>query len=300
VIRVLHFSDVHVEDGFDGVPVREFLNKRLVAYGNLVLNRRRHFREARRKLAALTELMHAQKIDVSVCTGDYTALGTHPELELARATIEPLTRAPMGFVTVPGNHDVYLPDTLIDSRFDKYFGNLLRTDLPGLSVDGIWPQVRLFGDHLAVVAVNSSRPNPEVYLSSGRIPDEQLDLLARIVEDERVKGRFVLVATHYAPRLSNGLPDRPTHGLENAEALFEALRPVDRGAIVFGHVHRRYHVRVSDVAMALCSAGSATHSGREGIWVYEIEADSARGIPGTWDGERYVLLHDEAVSLHPH
>ena len=298
MIRVLHFSDVHVEDGFADVPVRDFLNKRFVAYVNLLLNRRRHFTESRPKLAALAEFMREQRIDVSICTGDYTALGTHPELALARQAIEPLTKAPHGFVTVPGNHDLYLPDTVIDGRFDKYFGNLLRTDLPGLSVDGIWPQVRLIGDHLAIVAVNSSRPNSVVYLSSGRVPDDQLELLARIVEDERVKDRFVLVATHYAPRLSNGLPDRPTHGLENAEALFEALRSVDRGAIVFGHVHRRYHVRVSDVAMSLCSAGSATQHGREGIWVYEIGPHEARGIPGTWNGERYVLLPDEAVFLH--
>lgn len=300
MIRVLHFSDVHVEDGFAGVSPASFLNKRAVAYFNLILNRRPHFKQAKEKLASLAEFMREQSIDVSVCTGDYTALGTHPELEAARAAVEPLTQAPMGFVTVPGNHDLYLPDTVADSRFDKYFGNLLSTDLPAMSVDGLWPQVRLFGDHLAIVGINSARPNPEIYLSSGRIPDAQLEVLADLVDDPRVKDRFLMVATHYAPRLSNGLPDRPTHGLENADELFEVLRNVHRGAIVHGHVHRRYHVRVSDISMALCSAGSTTQDGREGIWVYEIDEHTARGIPGTWDGERYVLLPDEAVSLLPH
>lgn len=300
MIRVLHFSDVHVEDGFAGVSPASFFNKRAVAYVNLVLNRRPHFRRAREKLASLAEFMVEQSIDVSLCTGDYTALGTHPELQAARAAIEPLTKAPMGFVTVPGNHDLYLPDTVEDSRFDKYFGSLLKTDLPAVSVDGLWPQVRLFGDHLAIVAINSARPNPEIYLSSGRIPDEQLEVLGELVDHPRLKGRFLMVATHYAPRLSNGLPDRPTHGLENADELFDVLRTVHRGAIVHGHIHRRYHVRVSDVSMALCSAGSTTQDGREGIWVYEIGEHEARGIPGTWDGERYVLLEDEAVSLLPH
>ena len=94
-------------------------------------------------------------------TGDYTSLGTEPELVYARQTIEGLTKAPLGFLTVPGNHDLYLNEE-DQSGFDKYFGDVLGTDLPELSVDGVWPQVRLVGDSLAVVGINSARPNPQI------------------------------------------------------------------------------------------------------------------------------------------
>ena len=107
MIRVLHFSDVHVDVPFRDMPAREFLGKRLIGGANLLLRRKRLFRDARAKLAALARFADEQAVDLAICTGDYTALGTGPELAAARAAIEPLTRRPRGFVTVPGNHDLY-------------------------------------------------------------------------------------------------------------------------------------------------------------------------------------------------
>ncbi len=298
MIRVLHFSDVHVVEGFSGTPIREFVNKRVIGFANHALRRGVRFEQAPMKLRALTDFMREQSVDLSICTGDYTALGTHRELNFARAQIEPLTQAPLGFVTVPGNHDLYLPDTIRDSRFDQHFGDLLVTDMPELSCDGLWPQVRLFGGHVAVVAVNSARPNPSIIRSSGHIPHEQLMALDRILRDERIRTRFVFVATHYAPRLGNGRPDRPRHGLENANEFLEICKQAERGAIIFGHVHWRYHVRLSGLRMDLCNAGSATHEGREGLWVYEVGPEEAWAIPGKWSQDRYILNRDRRIRLN--
>lgn len=298
-VRILHISDVHLEDGFSQVPLRELASKRLVGLANLMLRRGPHFIDAANKVATLPEFIKEHDVDVVMCTGDYTALGTHPELEFARAAMTPLVAAaPLGFVTVPGNHDLYLPDTVADGRFDQYFGDLLKTDLPELSCDGLWPQVRLFGSHLAVIAVNSARPNPEIARSSGRITDEQLDRLDAIVNDERVRDRFVIIATHYAPRLANGWPDRPLHGLENADAFLDVCGQVDRGAICFGHIHWRYHVRIEGIRMDLCCSGSTTHGGREGLWLYEVGSDTATATPGQWSQTRYVLSEEERFRLN--
>ncbi len=297
-IRVLHISDLHFEDGFSGVPLREFMGKRLVGLANLVFRRGPHFAHTAQKVEALAAFMKEQAIDLVVCTGDYTVLGTHPELSFARASIEPLTTAPLGFVTVPGNHDIYLPDVVADGRFEQYFGDLLRTDLPDLSCDDVWPQVRLFGDHLAVVAVNSARPNRSIPNSSGRIPDAQLSALAGILKDKRVRNRFIIVATHYAPRYKTGGPDRRLHGMENAEQFLDVCRRADKGVIVFGHVHWRYHVRVEGLALDLCCSGSTTHGGREGLWVYEVAPDEAWAVPGRWSQDRYVLDDDQRVRLN--
>ncbi|MBW1907895.1 MAG: metallophosphoesterase [Deltaproteobacteria bacterium] len=269
VVKVLHVSDVHLEDGFPGVPLKSFMNKRIVGLANLRFRRRRVFAEAVQKVEALAAFSKEQGADLVICTGDYTALGTEPEIAYARKIIEPLTHAPLGFFTVPGNHDLYLRDTVEAGWFDQHFGALMKT------------------------------ANPKPTYSSGRIPDEQLDALARILDDARVRDRFVMIATHYAPRLANGRPDRPAHGLENADDLLAISAAARRGVIIHGHIHWRYHVRVPETPLTLCCAGSTTHAGREGLWMYEVGDDRVTATPGTWDQTRYVLEADQAIRIDP-
>lgn len=295
--RVLHVSDLHLEHGFEGVPFTSFLNKRLVGLANLTLHRRRLFADAPLKVEALAAFAREQHVDLVLCTGDYTALGTEAEMTYARRIVDPLTKFPGGFFTVPGNHDIYLSDSARAGWFEQHFGEFLETDLPALSVDGTWPLVRLSGDGIALVGVNSARPNDKPTMSNGRIPDAQIDALARVLDHPRVRGRFVFIATHYAPRLENGLPDRPHHGLENADALLAATRGVQRGAVVHGHVHWRYQVRVPECPLPLFCAGSTTHAGREGLWLYDVNDHGASATPGRWDQTRYVLEEDAQLDL---
>ena len=284
-MRVLHFSDVHLESGFAGVGVTRFANKRFVGFVNLALRRRRKYRGAPQKMGALAKFMNEQSVDLAICTGDYTALGTLPEHKFAREMIEPFVNAPKGFVTVPGNHDVYLPDALPD--FEEVFGTLLSSDCPDLATDGIWPLVRLVDDDVAVVAINSARPNPPIFRSSGRIPDAQIQGLDEALADPRLVGRFVFVITHYAPRLWNGEPDSPSHGLENADELLQTCAKIKRGALLHGHVHRGYSVRVPEMAIPIFGAGSATMEGRESIWLFDL--GTATATMGAYQDGRYQL-----------
>ncbi|MBO6939497.1 MAG: metallophosphoesterase [Deltaproteobacteria bacterium] len=293
-MRFLHFSDIHLEQGFKEVSSRKFFNKRFIGWMNLRLRRAKHYREAPAKVRALADLVEAEGIDVALCSGDYTALGTEPEIAYARKAIEPIREAATGFVTVPGNHDVYLPDAL--GVFENHFADVLATDLPELVRDEVWPQVRLFGDHVAVITVNSARPNPPIMRSSGRIPDAQMDGLKDALAHPKVAGRFVFVMTHYAPRLKSGRPDTPNHGLENADELLAICGSVERGAIVHGHVHKCYSVTVPETSMTLFGAGSTTQEGAEGLWVYDVSPDGAFARRGHWDGERYAI-GDERVEL---
>jgi 3',5'-cyclic AMP phosphodiesterase CpdA len=296
MIRVLHFSDVHVDVPLREMPLSELHGKRLLGGANLLLRRGRWFRDARAKLSALARFAERQAIDLVVCTGDYTALGTAPELEAARRAIEPLTRRHRGFVTVPGNHDLYMPDAVADARFERIFGDLLGTDWPQHAVDGGWPAVRLYDEHLAVVTVNSARPNPQLWRSSGRIPDAQLTALGAVLSDARLRGRTVLVATHYAPRRPDGSPDRWSHGLENADALLALCAPLPSCAVLHGHIHHRYHLRPQG-GPNLLGAGSATHRGREGIWQLEIEPGRVRALPGEFRDGEYRLMDHGAVDI---
>lgn len=298
MLRVLHFSDVHVDVPLRELPFLAMLNKRLLGAANLQLRRGVRFAQAREKLAALSDFATSQKIDLVVSTGDFTALGTHPELQAALAATEGLRQQPLGFVTVPGNHDVYMPDTIADGRFEQYFGRFTKTELPELAAagQGQWPFVRLFGDDLAVVGIDSARPNPQPWRSSGRIPQAQLDALGPLLSDDRLKSRFVLVLTHYAPRRPDGSHDDFLHGLENADELLEQCGAMARGALLHGHIHQRFHLRAEGIAVF--GAGSTT-DGRNhgGLWIFEIGPDRVRAIPGRWDGSGYALEPSEAVDL---
>lgn len=290
MLRLLHFSDVHVQAPFAGVPWTEMATKKLVGLAVLKVFKERRHVDNELKLAALARFAREHGVDVVVNTGDHTALGTWPELEQARRALDPFTRVPHGMVTVPGNHDIYLPGAVRDRRFEETFGDLLHSDLPQLCVDGPWPLVRLVGDGVAVVALNSARPNPQPWRSSGRVPPAQLGALASIVDHPAVRHRFVVLATHYAPRLESGRPDYARHGLVNARDLLSVCERVERGVLLHGHVHERYHVRIPGVPIAVLGAGSATDRGREGLWMLELPPDGpARATPGRWTGKEYAL-----------
>lgn len=296
MIRLLHFSDVHVHVPAWRVPLRDWLGKRLLGGGNMLLHRRQLFRDTRAKLAALARFTQAERIDVALCTGDYTGLGTLPELQAARACITPVIAGVKSFVTVPGNHDLYLWDAVEERRFERVFGDVLGSDWPIAAEGESFPAVRLYEDHLAVITVNSARPNPPLFRSSGRIPDAQLSAVAQLLRDPRLAHRTVLIATHYAPRRADGSPDRFTHGLENADALLDLGTRLPRVGILHGHIHGRFHVHC-DAGPHLFGAGSATHAGREGAWLFEFERGRARAYVVRYANAQYVADAQPAVEF---
>jgi 3',5'-cyclic AMP phosphodiesterase CpdA len=296
-MRILHYSDVHVDVPLSDVPLRDWLGKRLIGGLNHTLRRRAHFLEARQKLAALAVFAKNEDVDLAIGTGDFTILGTHAELAAASAAVAPLGELPLGMVTIPGNHDLYLHDGVKDDRFAKYFGKWCTTDRPDLaSADG-WPLVRLFGEHVAVVSVASARPNPEPWRSAGRIPDAQLRALGKLIALPEIASRFCIVITHYAPRLWNGRPDAALHGLENADDFLRVVAPLANGVVLHGHVHRRYRIELPGVKPSFLGAGSTTQKDREGFWMIQVDAGRATAVPGRWNGTRYELESGSAAAL---
>lgn len=292
-MRLLHFSDVHVPSPPGSVPLAALASRRLMGVVNYRLRRRRRYLDAPRKLRELADAVRRWDVDVALCTGDYTIVGTDRELAHARRCVQPIIDAAPATVTVYGNHDVYMPDSF--AAFERHFGDLLVNELPEVAVDGRWPMVRFFGERVVVVCVDSARPKPDLVRSTGRVPEAQLEALPKVLGHPRLKGRFVFLLTHYAPRLANGKPDKASHGLENADAL---LRASDgpRGALLFGHVHHRYHVRVPETSLTLFDSGSTTMRGHEGLWVFDVEGDRVVATPGAYE-DGYVLRERERIVL---
>lgn len=278
-MRILHFSDIHIGLGLRQIPVADWLGKRLAGGFNLLRGRSHHFADAARKTLAIVDLDRELEPDLVLCTGDLTALATHAEFEAARELLDPLSDDPR-FVVTPGNHDVYTRPTVREGRFQQYFEQATRTDLPDLRTDGAWPLVRLPAEDVAVVAVNSARNNLLPWRSSGRIPGVQVDGLEAALRDPRVAGRFVFLMTHYAPCRADGSPDTKEHGLRNVDEFLAAASSIDRGALLCGHVHDVFRQRIDDFSGEVFCAGSATYEGREGVWVFD------RGASGTWSARR--------------
>lgn len=294
-MRILHFSDTHISLGLRRIPFTDWPGKRLAGGFNLLRGRGRHFADAARKALALVDLDRELEPDLVLCTGDLTALSTHAEFEAARELLEPLPDDPR-FVVTPGNHDVYTRPTVREGRFQQYFEHGMRTDLPDLRTDGAWPLVRLPGDDVAVVAVNSSRNNFLPWRSSGRIPAAQIDGLRTALEHPRVAGRFVFLMTHYAPCRADGSPDTKEHGLRNLDELLAAASPIDRGAYLCGHVHDVFRRRIDGFAGEVFCAGSATYEGREGVWVFDRAGpdDPWTARQGRWTGDGYEIEAEAA------
>ncbi|ADV45754.1 metallophosphoesterase family protein [Nitratifractor salsuginis] len=288
-MRILHCSDPHFDLSLRSIPWKKLFGKRAIGALNLLGGRGRYFDEAEEKIAALARFKERYGVDLVLCTGDVTALGLTAELENAAELLAPLAQPPKHFIIIPGNHDVYSADVIRGDHFHYYFGQYMHTDWPQYAVDGPWPIVRLFSEDIAVVAVNSAKPNPLPWRSDGYIPPAQLEALEKILQDHRIKDRWIFVMTHYAARLANGRPDKPNHGLRNADEFLNVCRLIQKGAILNGHVHRCYRTSLADEGLNIDEycAGSVTMEGRECFWLFDVNQDSMKVHQGYFDKEAY-------------
>ena len=296
-MRVLHFSDPHFDLSLRRLPFKKWFGKRAIGALNLLAGRGRVFDQAEEKIAALNCFIKENNIDLVLCTGDFTALGLAEELRSSAELIAPLTDVPYGFITVPGNHDIYAKDVISNNHFINNFSSAMQTDMPEYCTDGIWPFVRLIGENIAVIAVNSAKPNPVPWRSDGHIPTVQLESLDRLLDDERLSRRFIFVITHYAPRLQNGKPDTRLHGLHNADDYLSICKKISTGALLCGHVHRCYRTSLDGLNADLYCAGSATIENHEGFWLFDISNNTCHARQGVFDANKYVYFcKDESAA----
>lgn len=288
-LRILHFSDIHIGVAIRHMEWKRWLSKRAIGAINLLRGRAKYFDDAEEKMQALIRFKEANNIDLVIHTGDYTALGLESELKLAKTLVAPLMHPPQTYITVPGNHDIYVHEGNSHYRFSEQFCSVLQNDLPEYCTGGHWPLIRLVGENVAVIAVNSSRPNPWPWRSNGMIPQEQLDALDEVLADDRIKDRFIFMITHYAPRLENGEPDSKLHGLINADEFLNKCKQIRSGAILCGHVHQTYQVSVENLKSDIYCAGSATMEGHEGFWIYELEEKELKAKRVYWNKTEYYF-----------
>lgn len=266
MVRLVHFSDIHITASPLGWRLGDWFNKRLPGWVNLRYFGRGHrFRHADLVLDTLVSDLRERRPDRVIFSGDATAMGFEVEFARAAAMLKlEHPDMPPG-LAVPGNHDYYTIRSAQAGMFERYFQAWQR----GERVDNaIYPFAQKVasadGKAVWVVGVNSCTGNRWMWDAAGSVDAAQLGRLRRLL-DRLEPGPRILV-THYPVCLASGHRERPAHGLRNLPELVEVAARGGVGLWLHGHRHGRYHLPCPPLAPfpAIC-AGSATQSG---LWSY--------------------------------
>jgi 3',5'-cyclic AMP phosphodiesterase CpdA len=211
---------------------------------------------------AVAREVAASKVDHVVITGDLTNLALEPEFEAVRRLIEEELGFDADRVTiVPGNHDLYTRGAMRARRFTRFFEPYLESDLPALAVElslGRFPIVKLRGP-LAVIGLTSAVPRLPL-VASGEIGAQQLDALARILTHDEVKRRTPILALHHPLHNPPSRLATWARGLSDASDLEDAIRGVEHGLLLHGHLHGRMQRRFATKAGSVLSVGATSAS----------------------------------------
>jgi 3',5'-cyclic AMP phosphodiesterase CpdA len=286
MLRIAHVSDLHVLSPL-GVEWRRILfNKRMTGYANLLLHRGRVYRPE--YLAAVLSAA-ARQADHVVVTGDITNLSLESEYAEARRLLDEVAQS-TEVTVVPGNHDLYLPEIGLERRFPHHFAPFLESDLPWLALDlpaGRFPFVKLRGP-VALIGLSSAVPRPP-FVSAGYVGHEQLDALKQVLAHPEVARRTPVILIHHDPLDARMPIEQLRSGLVDARSLRDALSPLSRGLVLFGHLHVRRHSRMVTAAGALdvaCASGaSLDHRDervRAGFNLYTVQDDGEVSSLEAW------------------
>jgi len=285
-MRILHFSDVHVQlPDWRTRSLASLGPLRKLATAELWKGRGPRYDGAEERLRQIAAL--AREFDHAVLTGDLTQLGTREEMALARAALEPLASDPRRFTALAGNHDRFpmnarpvqffeeiFPEQTIALRDAREAG--ARGELPGFSP----LRVKLLGPAggAALLVVESAVPMSWPVMSRGAIGRASLDALARALAHPEVRARCALVLTHHSPTRAHGRLDWPVHYLHNATDFLRVAREGRAAAILAGHVHQQFDLPETPVRARVLCAGSATDAKKPTAYELHIEDGQLRDV----------------------
>ncbi len=278
-MRFLHCSDLHITQRYRNTPWLALGWHRWVAMLEVTFGGRGvAYRHARQTFEQIVRELELHSADHLLVSGDFTGYAMEDEFAAARAALDSAGRLGATCSVIPGNHDYFTPESVRTNRFEKYFGDLLGSDLPQYCAVGAYPFVHLKGDDIAIVGLHSAQTARFPGFAHGEIGRRQLDALGALVDDSRVRNRAVLVMVHHAPSREDGTPDVAHHGLRDAKALNTILRG-DRFALFHGHLHERFHLPATATRPQTFCAGSSTLLGNEGYWLVDVADGQITGVP---------------------
>jgi 3',5'-cyclic AMP phosphodiesterase CpdA len=293
MIRLIHFSDIHVSTRPLGWRRADWFSKRVAAWLNLrLLGRGFRFRRASQIVTALAAELHARRPDRVIFSGDATALGFETEVAHAAGLLGVSGPDPLPGLAVPGNHDYCTSRAVKAGAFERYFAPWLA----GERVDNaFYPFAQRVGP-VWLVAVNSCTANLWAWDASGGVGAEQLDRLRTLLG--RLEPGPRILVTHYPVCLANGRPERRTHGLRDLADLLTVAREGSICLWLHGHRHHAYsHPEATGAPFPIICAGSATQNGLWSYGDYAIEGSHFRGLRRVFDPHRTAFRDGESFAI---
>ncbi len=270
-MRIGHISDLHLAD-----------RRRYPRNGFAPKDCDRHSpRLAKGLLAALREA----QVEHLVVTGDLTFSGEASEFDRAADLLAPWAKD--GQITVvPGNHDVWSPESVATSRFLRVIG----PDGRGMRKPAsIYPLAVALSPEVVLVALDSARHGEQPFETPGQLGAAQLNAARELVRAAVKEGKAVLLALHHhlvLPRErvpSDAAVSRMP--LADADKLVRLVAELPVAAVLHGHRHTAFRVDLPGAqgpTPVLC-AGSGSRVADEPVrraraYLYEVDRTGVRNV----------------------
>ena len=249
-VRILLFSDLHL--GCIPKHLREIHGKRWQGFLNHQLLRR--WRVHGDNLAALAKRLPELSPDLVLCGGDLTSIALPEEFALAQEALWPILDwcGPERFCYLPGNHDLYVADASARLALEDCFdalnaGRWKLSELPrNITVKDV-----------EICLLDAARVVPW-FCSYGVVDERMQERFQECVRQMKAPHRVVF--SHFpVVTETGGIPDG-RHGIHGVACVREALKSGTIEAVVSGHVHHPYQVKLASGGKQLC-CGSLTMRG---------------------------------------
>lgn len=288
-MKIAHISDPHLSS-LDHVRWNDLLDKRILGYLSWKLRRRRsHSREIlSRTLADLA----GRQPDHLVISGDFTHLGTADECRETETWLHSIGNSDY-ISCVPGNHDRYVAADPAETtgRWRAW----MRSD-PGEQDNAPdFPYLRVRGP-VAIIGLSTAVPTAP-FFASGRLGDDQLRRLGRLLETAAQRELYRIVVLHHSPH-SMGF----RRGLADAGQLLSTLAGPGAELVIHGHGHRRMHALLTAGARQVpvfgvpsASASYDDPAKSPGYHIYEVNK-----TPAGWRTRvRSFILDERTQKFEP-
>jgi 3',5'-cyclic AMP phosphodiesterase CpdA len=293
MLRLAHFSDLHLSARPLGWTLRDVVGKRATGWVNLTfLGRGARFRNAPAVAAVLRRDLQTRGYDHLVFSGDATMMGFASETAAAAAALgvgDPDT--PPG-TAVPGNHDVYVARAERRRVFEGAFAAWQQGERVG---GEHYPFARKVG-HVWLIAVNSSRSNPWPWDASGKVGEAQLGRLRELTA-ALGPGPRVVVA-HYPILMANRKPEPRFRRLRDWDRVRDVAGECGVGLWLHGHKHGWYVLPAGpDLPFPSVCAGSSTQTRRWGYHEYVIDGRRLTGLRRVYDPDAGAFADADTFAL---
>ncbi len=294
MIRLSHFSDIHLTSRPLGWRARDLLGKRTTGWINVaLLGRGRRFQHADAVVDALLRDLRERPCDRLVFSGDATTMAFENEMLAAakRLGVGDTTLPPA--IAVPGNHDLYTHSASKSRIFEAAFAPWQQ----GARVDDshYYPFAQKVG-HIWLIGLNSSTANLIPIDASGMVGEAQLlrfrELLATLDPGPRI------VVSHYPLLTKDRKPEPKWHRLRDWERVRDVAAECGVSLWLHGHKHAWYILPAGERQPfpSIC-VGSTAQTDRWGYHEYRIEGTKLTGLRRVFDLEADKFQDAEIFEL---